>query len=129
MQTAAACTEFIEIPEKQIEATVILGLISKKCKGKGICSITMEYPDLKNRPCSYVSALLSYSDSKLTISVIKAAVKNCTRLAFFSSDFFEVEEAFMVPSAVSNLLDMEDYTIAPGRYPIQETKRYWTIAF
>jgi len=129
MQTAAACTASTGITKKQIEATVVLGLISRKCRGKGICSITMESPDLKNQPCNHVSALLSRTDSKLTISVIKAVVKNCTRLAFFSSDFFEVEEAFVVPQVVSNLLSMEDYTIAPGRYRIHETKRYWTIAF
>lgn len=111
----------------KVHAIIRFGIITRQCKGKGICSVTVDGPDMENEQCNYAKAILSYSDPNLTISIVKASVESCTRMEFFSSNFFEVEEAFVIPSVVSNLLGIEEHTIAPGRYRIQETRRYWKI--
>lgn len=113
----------------KVHATIRFGIITKQCKGKGICTVTVDGPDMANEQCNQVKAILSCSGPNLTISIAKANIRSCTRREFFSSDFFEVEEAFIVPPGVSNLLGIEDYIVAPGRYRIQETRRYWKIDF
>lgn len=42
--------------QRKITATVRFGLITMKCKGRGICSVTADGPDLKLQECNYAKA-------------------------------------------------------------------------
>ncbi|HKK73737.1 MAG TPA: hypothetical protein VJ953_01585 [Saprospiraceae bacterium] len=119
--------EMTAMPVKQIEATVIVGLLSKKCKGKGICSIILGSPEIHQKQCTYVPVLLSLVDGRLLLSFQKNQVKKCTRRKLFSHPFFVIGEAYLLPPEISRLLSINTYLIEPGQYQIEEKTHYWNI--
>jgi hypothetical protein len=115
------------MPVKQIEATVIVGLLSKKCKGKGICSIILGSPEIHQKRCTYAPILLSLVDGRLLLSFQKNQIKTCTRRKLFSHPFFVVGEAYILPPEISKLLSVSTYHIEPGQYPIEEKTHQWNV--
>jgi hypothetical protein len=118
-----------DLPVSDIRATIILGQLSQKCKGKGICSITLDSPEAKNHPSNMVNAILSFdhTSNQLTIHFTKSSIKACTQKAYFNSDFFEVKEPFELTGEILNRFSLEQYHIDTGQYRITELDQYYTI--
>jgi hypothetical protein len=113
-----------------IEAHVILGELSKKCKGMGVCSITLE-PPLKNttgQPPIQIR-IQSTHNKQLKFIFQKKMMSQWSISNFFGSDYFKVGETFKVPENVLAQLGLPAFSIMEGQYPIEEEAELFIIEF
>lgn len=121
------------LPKKQVEvrATIRFGIITKQCKGKGICSVTVDGPDFKAQDCGYAQATISRcANNMLSIQFDKISMSPWTQKRYFSSSTFTIEEAYCLPQSITKLLEIKDNTyIDVGEYRIDEFETLFIIQF
>jgi len=112
----------IAVPKKPkiIDSQVIFGTPSRDCSGSGICKVyTIHAAKRLQIACEMVSARLAVSDKDLLLSFSEAECTESLRQKQFRGLNFLVEEAFQLPSWLTQKLDIPAAFIPAGEYPIQ----------
>lgn len=108
-----------------ITAEVVFGAVNPKCTGQGICRVYVvaEAASYILQACSCAHSALGqfiHDPRKrlLVLSFQKSAIADATWEHCFSTGFFRVDEAWVAHGEISQALNMNSLTIAPGDYPI-----------
>lgn len=113
-----------------IKAHVVLGLITKKCEGKGICAIILDPPLERLNNCNQVVVTIGLKkDDYLVFNFFKDSLKACTEEKHFNSNKFKIEESFTIPTEVQQVLKIKKTTILPGEYRIIDQAKSYQIIF
>lgn len=133
MVTMQNHSEFIRktiASKPQVMTVTILGLITKKCKGRGICAVGIDPPLDQFDACHLVRTHISLNeDGTLSFHFMKAFCKDCTINKYFSQDTFEMEEAFSMPSEITHLLGLNRFLIDAGEYKLFEAEQSYCVIF
>lgn len=110
---------------RAITAEVVFGAVNPKCTGQGICRVYVvaEAASYTLQACSCAHSALGqfiHDPRKrlLVLSFQKSAIADATWEHCFCTGFFRVDEAWVAHGEVSQALNMDSLTIAPGDYPI-----------
>ena len=119
--------------QTQILAEVVYGLISRNCKGMGICKINpVDSPDYQasNTPCGASLAYLQVlNSSTIRFEFLKDSITPEQYALRFAGGYFCLEEAFSFSESLLTALGTSKLSIADGTYPIQESTQLITIDF
>ncbi|WP_373550569.1 hypothetical protein [Haliscomenobacter sp.] len=117
----------------KILAEVVYGLISRNCKGMGICKINAvnapDYP-ASSTPCGASLAYLQVlNPSTIRFEFLKHSITPEQYTLRFASGYFCLEEAFCFSDQFLMALGTSDVTIAEGNYLIQDDAQFTTVDF
>ena len=113
-----------------VKASVVLGVITKQCKGKGICAVIMDPPLDQVPECNHIEAMIRlHPDHTLSFRFQKSSFQPCTYEKYFNDRFFEVEETFMMPLEILQHLAIEEFSISAGQYLLVEDKYSYQVNF
>jgi hypothetical protein len=116
-----------------VSANVIFGAPQRNCLGHGICHIFPTYPSIPNKSCSLPPTpvvLFKTTDGKvgMLISVSNVSIPVLKRQ--LSGPDFQMEEAFKVPTFLSESLGLPKKTVLPaGAHEILRSKQCIVIHF
>ena len=113
-------------PLHGIEAEVILGSLSRKCSGHGICKVILiaRSSSMKTSKCVPVSALIDISTEWITFNFRIENMPEILKRKHFNTSFFYVEEDSMI-----EIFDGMVLYIKQGKYPKQDRTHFYTISF
>ena len=106
-----------------LHGQIVFGSPKHNCNGVGICHILTN-----NLPapcqCTGIPALISLSSEKKPVLIFRRdqLPPSCEAM-YFSSDLFDITDAYRLSPALSALLGLTSYTIVPGKYRI---RRLWS---
>ncbi|GAB5551959.1 MAG: hypothetical protein Sapg2KO_15500 [Saprospiraceae bacterium] len=130
MQTHSKFIRKTVVNRAQVMTVTILGLITKKCEGRGICAVGIDPPLDQFDACHEVRTKISLNeDGALSFHFIKASCKDCTINKYFSQDTFTIEEAFSMPADITHLLGLDNFLIDAGEYELFEAKQSYCVIF
>ncbi len=112
----------IAVPKKPkiIDSQVVFGTPSRDCSGSGICKLyTIHAAKHLHIACEMVPARLAASGKALHLSFSEADCTESLRQKQFKGLHFLVEEAFQLPSWLTQKLNIPAAFITAGGYPIQ----------
>lgn len=113
-----------------IKAHVTLGELSKKCKGMGVCSITLEPPLEKSSGHSPLQILIQSTHNKrLRFIIPEKSMSRVSVSNFFSGGYFKIGETFEVPPNVLERLGITAFSIMEGEYPIDKKAGLFIVEF
>ena len=105
---------------KIIDSQVVFGTPSRDCSGSGICKLyTIHAAKRLHIACEMVPARLAASGKDLHLSFSEADCTESLRQKQFKGLHFLVEEAFQLPSWLTQKLNIPAAFITAGGYPIQ----------
>ncbi len=120
----------------QIWANIEFGMLSANCKNFGICKIHLNSfitkPDFEKKRCqcnNSFSAIFLSKKGELEMLFMKAFMSKKVIKKYFSTKFFQIDEAFQVPTDISDLVDISAITIKKGYYPITETEGFYIVKY
>ncbi|MEM1327483.1 MAG: hypothetical protein AAGI23_16090 [Bacteroidota bacterium] len=127
MQTKTKLTDVTN----SLQAEVIFGLLSKKCKGRGICRIiTDEDRSLAYSTCGKAEVRIEWTTTdRIRFCIKKNSMSTYTKETHFNSSFFRMEEDFDFPKQTIVRLGQQQYRIRAGYYRIRETDDNYLIVF
>lgn len=109
---------------------VVFGTPSKKCRGNGICRInSLSTIVQKKYPGSAVCIISVTRNEHLKFCFLKINMMESTMNEYFSNEFFILEESVVLPDFLKTTLELPYNKILPGKYPIQNSKLYFTVIF
>jgi hypothetical protein len=121
---------FGDPPLPVLRATVTLGTLSKKCKGMGICSLTLEPGSGKPEAVlGYAVRIQLTGEKRLRFTFRKEALDTQAKATFFTTACFRMEEDFPLPEELCSRLQPVHTVIRAGEYPIVETASVLIIDF
>ncbi|WP_148270352.1 hypothetical protein [Haliscomenobacter hydrossis] len=104
---------------------VVYGLISRDCKGMGICKISAVNSNTHQRSNSLCGSSLAYlkkvKDNLLRFDFLRETISEEQFALRFSSGAFYMEEPFCFSSELSELLGLENVCMAEGEYALSHT--------
>ena len=122
-----------KVLETPILVEVVYGLISRDCKGMGICKIsavTSNTPQRSNSLCgSSLAYLKKVKDNVLRFDFLRETISEEQFTLRFSSGVFYMEEPFCFSSELSELLGLEFVCIAEGEYLLSYTVQFVGLEF
>lgn len=122
-----------KIVHPKILAEVVYGLVSRDCKGMGICKINaVNAPDYQasSTPCGASLAYLQVLDpSTIRFEFLKHSITPEQYALRFAGGYFCLEEAFCFSDQFLMALGTSDLSIAEGNYPIQDNAQFTTVDF
>ncbi|WP_421797556.1 hypothetical protein [Haliscomenobacter sp.] len=105
---------------KIIDSQVVFGTPSRDCSGSGICKLyTIHAAKHLQIACEIVPTRLAVSDQDLYLSFSEADCTESLRQKQFKGLHFLVEEAFQLPSWLTQKLNIPAAVIPAGGYLIQ----------
>lgn len=121
---------FTHYTSSVIQANVTLGELSKRCRGLGICSITLDPPLTEWETLRFVQVCIRLTeDQKLNFLFEKKMLKRIVINRFFREDYFTVGESIDLPEEILGLLNLPGYTIYAGEYIITQEAGFFSIIF
>ncbi len=130
MNTAIPFNKYANEEFITITAHVILGKVSKKCKGLGICSITLEPPlNCSSGSASYQISIQLAHTGKLKFVFPKTSMSESSIYTFFGNDQFKVGEHFLVPDQIAAAFGLPAFLITAGEYPIENKPDVFVVEF
>ncbi len=119
--------------QTQILAEVVYGLISRNCKGMGICKINpVDSPDYQasNTPCGVSLAYLQVlNSSTIRFEFLKDSITPEQYALRFAGGYFCLEEAFCFSDQLLDAMETDNTSIAEGVYRIQDGPQFITVDF
>lgn len=115
-------------PELSLQAEVVLGVLSKDCRGLGICKIVPT--NTLTRKCSVTTARLEkLSDERLRFSFDAGSICKVLLCRQFLRGKFTMEEDFTLPEFVLTGLELERNVISRGDYPVLNRWGHYHVYF
>ncbi len=111
---------------KRIQANVVLGVLSKKCKGMGICTISTHTP---SDDSGSIPAVFHLIEDEIAITFEKSALSSQNEQTYFGSAYFQLEENVVLPPAVIQQLELTPRQLKAGFYRIEEKRHNYTVIF
>lgn len=119
--------------ETQILVEVVYGLISRDCKGMGICKISAVNSENHQRNTSLCGSSLAYlkkvEDNIIRFDFLRETISKEQFALRFSSGVFYMEEPFCFSSELLSLLGLEYVCIAAGVYSLYHTAQFVGLEF
>jgi hypothetical protein len=115
-----------------LKTEVQFGSPKDKCKGLGICRVTMLTPlvNAEERTAKRAIAFVSLgADKQLKFSFQKESLSALVREIHFQHGKFVVMDEYEFPTVFAKRIDLESFTIKPGIYEIEETELFLTVTF
>lgn len=120
--------ESIQSTALALKAEVVLGVLSKKCNGYGICKINILASVTKG--CNAVPLLIDQKwENCIRFRFKKNQICSAVEKRFFSKGVFLVQEDFELPSFVSTHFSLANNKVLKGQYPVQRDNFYYTVLF
>jgi len=119
---------------ESIVGQVILGEISKRCKGAGICKVLVDFskPILTDMYCQRHRAqatITKESEDKLLFSFEKNSMSQETTENFFSTSKFVMKTSYLIEQEISKKFSMKRGLIREGDYIIHENSLCFDVKF
>ena len=117
-----------------IVGQVILGEISKKCQGAGICKVLvdMEKLVLNNEYCQKyqgTAKITKEHEDRLVFAFDKSSMSEETIAQFFTKPKFVVGTSYLLDQEICKQLDMNKGLIRKGEYIIHDHASIFEIRF
>lgn len=113
-----------------LHTDVTLGVLTRKCKGMGICSVTLDAKNDEERSGNAVKATLQTTNNqRIDFIFERKSLSESIFNRYFSKGIFTVEEAFIIPQEVLTPLQLTAFTIEIGTYPIKENNQLLIVSF
>ena len=126
----AALTLPFDASPRQMEMEVVFGTPSKNCDGAGVCMLIHRLPKSLDIRCPHAPAIIHCSPGReLIFRFRKNDLNGLAIQAYFTSEYFLVEEAFRIPPSLVRKWNLPVRWIQPGRYPIAKFYREWRVYF
>jgi len=123
---------FHPLRDKGVLARVNLGSPSKNCLGVGICKIDLlsliDQDATSLSPCSSIAILKKHEEDRLSIHFKIGSLSSNVKEAHFHGDTFIVEENYILPKAVVQLVGCRP-TIFSGFYQVDKSKDSFIVYF
>ncbi|MBK8877447.1 MAG: hypothetical protein IPN74_02510 [Haliscomenobacter sp.] len=114
-----------------ITAEVVFGQSSKKCVGAGICRIIPylghRWSRITNSPCVSALGKLQKDEQGLSLVFRKYALCPTLRETFLSRSHFAMDEPFVFPAPLAEILGLFSAVIPAGKYPIRHQDGFIAI--
>jgi hypothetical protein len=113
---------------------VVYGLVSRDCRGMGICKLNaVESKDVTqtNSACGSSLAYLEVhaGEQKVSLNFLKESISALQLEMRFGNDHFELAEPFEVLPPLAQRCGREAISLAAGKYPISHTDQYIVVDF
>jgi len=114
---------------------VVYGLISRNCRGMGICKLNgVKSVDEQAESDTHCESSLAYLEApagtqKLSLHFLKETISAMQAKMRFEQGYFELAEPYEVPVELANRCGREMILLAAGHYPISHTDQYITVEF
>jgi hypothetical protein len=113
---------------------VVYGLVSRDCRGMGICKLNaVESKDAprENSACGSSLAYLEvHADGqKVSLNFLKETISAPQIEMRFGNGHFELAELFEAPQPLAQRCGREAISLAAGKYPISHTDQYIVVDF
>ncbi|MEM6377284.1 MAG: hypothetical protein AAF705_03670 [Bacteroidota bacterium] len=114
-----------------LQAELIFGITSKRCSGNGICTLYTKGSIQLERAYSNFAEVDIECDQQeyLLFGIKKNTMRQRTKLKFFSTPSFVMEEDFILPSFVTDYFSIERKILSKGNYTYYEFKNKYFILF
>ena len=110
---------------------VVYGLVSRDCKGMGICKIKLiDSPNhrLEPSPCGSSLALIhSKGNGQLHVNFVRSSISRQQYRLRFSKGYFELEGTYCFSSTLVAALDHSSEGMLKGKYPITWNDQFAAI--
>jgi hypothetical protein len=110
----------------------VYGLISRDCKGMGICKINvvkLENHQPSTSGCGSSLAYLTLEKAVLSLDFLRETISKEQFALRFAEGNFYLEEPFFLPSELAALLGLSKACLAEGKHPIRYSEDYISIEF
>lgn len=112
-----------------IRADVVLGSPKSKCSGVGICRISASGSGNAYMCPVYSVELTGRGGNQMKIIFDKAQLGPAILEKHFKGGCFCVEEDYIIPRDMAEMLKMKKRWIRPGVYPVQQTAAHIMVIF
>lgn len=116
-------------PYAVIKADVVLGSPKSKCSGVGICRISASGSE-KTYSCPVYSVdIIGCGGNQMKMIFDKAQLGASILEKHFKGGYFCMEEDYIIPRDLAEMLNMKKRWIRPGVYPVQQTAAHIMVIF
>ncbi|MFN0015207.1 MAG: hypothetical protein ACKVU2_11725 [Saprospiraceae bacterium] len=114
--------------DQSIRAEVVFGTPSKHCSGNGICMVSYRPLRLTAIRCPHAPARIRRVPGEgLVFLFAKEHINTDELLAYFSDQYFLVDESFALPTQLVRIWQLDSLWIPSGHYALEEYTREWRL--
>lgn len=112
-----------------IKADVVLGSPKSKCSGVGICRISASGSGKAYSCPVYSVEVIGCGGNQMKIIFEKAQLEPSILEKHFHGGYFCVEDDYIIPRDMAEMLKMKKRWIRPGGYPVQQSAGQIMVIF
>ncbi|MGA1582861.1 MAG: hypothetical protein ACO4CH_06395 [Saprospiraceae bacterium] len=116
----------------EVKGEVIFGSLSKNCRGVGICKVDVHgegTTNCKKCPCRATAIIEVRSPDIVRFTFFTESLNTFLYNRYFRHDEFPVPEGFVFNSQLLKVLQIDEFVIKPGVYPVKNSGQTASVEF